>query len=71
MKTSSGKLKIKTYVATTYLEFSGLMQVLVHIKLWSPEASHTTTTQCLILQREILPHVVSGMAHSGYNLGPA
>lgn len=58
-------------MATTYLEFSGYIQVFVCIKLWCPEASRITTTQCLILQREILPHIVSGMAHPWHNLGLA
>lgn len=52
MTTSSETFKIKSYI-----------QVFVCIKLWSPEASHTTTPQWFILQREILPLIISHMAH--------
>lgn len=68
MQTPSGKFKIKSYVATTYLEFSGHTQVFVCVELWSAEAGRVTT-QCLILQREILPRIISSMAHPWYNHG--
>lgn len=66
-QTPSANFKIKSYVATTYLEFSGHIQVFVCVKLWSAEAGRVTTTQCLILQREILPRIISSMAHPWYN----
>lgn len=66
-QTPSAKFKIRSYVATTYLEFSGHIQVFVCVKLWSAEAGRVTTTQCLILQREILPRIISSMAHPWYN----
>lgn len=53
-KTFRAKCKMKSYMATTELGFSGHIQVVVCVKLWSPESSHVITAWCLTLQREIL-----------------